>query len=68
MANTRRDDLIRALPYARRYARALTGSQQRGDLLVAESLRELLSAVSDDLTARHGLYTWGHPPLQHRAG
>ena len=58
MATTRRDDLIRALPYARRYARALTGSQPRGDLLVAESLRELISAPADDLTARHGLYNW----------
>ena len=58
MATTRRDDLIRALPYARRYARALTGSQPRGDLLVAESLRELLSAPTDDRTARHGLYNW----------
>jgi CheY-like chemotaxis protein len=58
MVTTRRDDLIRALPYARRYARALTGSQPRGDLLVAESLRELISAPVDDLTARHGLYNW----------
>ena len=58
MATTRRDDLIRALPYARRYARALTGSQPRGDLLVAESLRELLSAPTDDLTARLALYNW----------
>ena len=58
MATTRRDDLIRALPYARRYARALTGSQPRGDLLVAESLRELISAPADDVTARHGLYNW----------
>jgi len=58
MATTRRDDLIRALPYARRYARALTGSQPRGDLLVAESLRELISEPINSLTARHGLYSW----------
>jgi len=58
MATTRRDDLIRALPYARRYARALTGSQPRGDLLVAESLRELISAPLDSVTARQGLYVW----------
>ncbi len=58
MAQTRRDDLIRALPYARRYARALTGSQPRGDLLVAESLRELTSSTADDLSARLGLYNW----------
>ncbi len=44
MTSLRREDLIRALPYARRYARALTGSQPRGDKLVAESLQEMLSA------------------------
>ena len=31
--------LREALPYARRYARALAGSQGAGDALVAESLR-----------------------------
>ena len=58
MASTRRDDLLRALPYARRYARALTGSQPRGDLLVAESLREMLASTDDTLTPRYGLYYW----------
>ena len=58
MASTRRDDLLRALPYARRYARALTGSQPRGDLLVAESLREMLASTDDTLTPRYGLYHW----------
>ncbi len=58
MASTRRDDLLRALPYARRYARALTGSQPRGDLLVAESLREMLASTDDSLTPRYGLYHW----------
>ncbi len=38
-----REELIRALPYARRYARALTGSQARGDELVAESLKAVLA-------------------------
>jgi CheY-like chemotaxis protein len=42
MKDLRREDLMRALPYARRYARALTGSQSGGDHLVAESLRDLL--------------------------
>lgn len=41
MSESLRDGLIRALPYGRRYARALTGSQPEGDLLVAESLRGL---------------------------
>ncbi len=65
MTGLRRDDLIRALPYARRYARALTGSQTRGDAMVADSLRDLLAESTDsgDLAkgaaggdARHVLY------------
>jgi len=40
-----REDILRALPYARRYARALTGSQPGGDALVAEGLREMLGDV-----------------------
>jgi CheY-like chemotaxis protein len=47
MSSLRREDLIQALPYARRYARALTGSQPKGDALVAESLRALLAAGQD---------------------
>ncbi len=47
MTSLRREDLIRALPYARRYARALTGSQPAGDALVAECLRETLGGSSD---------------------
>jgi CheY-like chemotaxis protein len=58
MASTRRDELLRALPYARRYARALTGSQPQGDLLVAESLREMLASTDNSLSPRHGLYNW----------
>ena len=57
MTDSWRDELIRILPYARRYARALTGSQPRGDLLVAESLRELLASQADrDAPARRALY------------
>ena len=56
MTDSWRDDLIRALPYARRYARALTGSQPRGDLLVAESLREVLAATERQDGARRSLY------------
>ena len=36
-----RTGLIRALPYARRYARALSGTQVRGDALVATALGQL---------------------------
>jgi CheY-like chemotaxis protein/DNA-directed RNA polymerase specialized sigma24 family protein len=43
--------LIRALPYARRYARALTGSQSQGDSVVADALRRVLAEPGADLTA-----------------
>ncbi len=56
MTSLRREDLIRALPYARRYARALTGSQPRGDILVAESLRELMDSEDEASNAQIGLY------------
>ena len=56
MTSLRREDLIRALPYARRYARALTGSQPRGDSLVAESLREIGGIDPEGMEARHLLY------------
>jgi CheY-like chemotaxis protein len=58
MIDTDRAALLRALPYARRYARALTGSQQHGDALVAEALR-LLMAVglpAGEAALRLGLY------------
>ncbi len=55
MTSLRREDLIRALPYARRYARALTGSQTRGDAMVADSLRDLLAEDAPG-DARHCLY------------
>jgi len=56
MPNPRRQDLIRALPYARRYARALSGSQARGDLVVAESLRDLVVLDVPELPPRLALY------------
>lgn len=34
---------MRALPYARRYARALLGSQEKGDAVVADALRTALA-------------------------
>lgn len=42
MNTARRDELIRVLPYTRRFARALTGSQASGDALIAEALRQAL--------------------------
>ncbi len=56
MTSLRREDLIRALPYARRYARALTGNQPRGDAIVAESLRDLLADGTAAGDARPALY------------
>ncbi len=56
MTTLRREDLIRALPYARRYARALTGSQPRGDAMVADSLRDLLEKGAPEEDARIMLY------------
>ena len=56
MTSLRREDLIRALPYARRYARALTGSQGRGDEMVADSLRDLLADDGAEGDARTLLY------------
>lgn len=56
MSLARREELIRALPYARRYARALTGNQTRGDQLVAQSLIAIRNAPDDDRVPRYALY------------
>jgi CheY-like chemotaxis protein len=56
MTNAAHNTLIRALPYARRYARALSGSQGRGDALVADSLKEMLSAGEGTDDPRACLY------------
>jgi CheY-like chemotaxis protein len=62
MTTPPREDLIRALPYARRYARALTGSRSAGDTLVADCLRDILGSAAERpagiTDARHALY-WG---------
>ena len=44
MTAFQREDLVRALPYARRFARALRGGQSPGDDLVTQSVRALLSS------------------------
>jgi CheY-like chemotaxis protein len=44
MMDADRAALLGSLPFARRYARALTGSQQRGDALVATALRAMMAA------------------------
>jgi CheY-like chemotaxis protein len=59
MSGSDRTALVRALPYARRYARALLGSQERGDVVVAAALRAALAEMGPDMTdagARAALY------------
>jgi CheY-like chemotaxis protein len=59
MSGSDRTALLRALPYGRRYARALLGSQQRGDAAVAAALRAALADLAPGMTdagARAALY------------
>jgi CheY-like chemotaxis protein len=56
MIENRQQVLTAALPYARRFARALSGSQAQGDLLVAQSLRELIMRGEDSLAPHERLY------------
>lgn len=59
MSGPDRTSLVRALPYARRYARALLGSQAKGDAVVADALRAALGGsgtVIGDAAARAALY------------
>jgi len=53
-----RQELYRALPFARRFARALTRGQQSGDKLVTEALKRfpILPDEETSLSARHRLY------------
>ena len=53
---TDREKLVHLLPYARRYARALTGDQRRGDDLVTASLRALLAGAAEQDQGRLALY------------
>ena len=56
MSSFHRDDLLRALPYGRRFARALAGSQAKGDALVADAMRYMLAGASDQPDPRMALY------------
>ena len=59
MSGSDRTALLRALPYGRRYARALLGSQERGDAVVAAALRAALAELApgmSDAGARAALY------------
>jgi CheY-like chemotaxis protein len=51
--------VVQHLPFLRRYARALTGSQSSGDAYVAATLESLLASpnvIEGNLSARVGLY------------
>ncbi len=56
MNSVHREELIRALPYVRRFARALTGTQASGDQLVASSLQAVLRHDVPAPDARIALY------------
>jgi CheY-like chemotaxis protein len=56
MSEFDRAALLGALPYARRFARALTGSQASGDAIVAEALRAGATPVPGPDGARLGLF------------
>jgi CheY-like chemotaxis protein len=56
MDDAARQSLIAALPYGRRYARALVGDQAQGDALVAAALRSLMAQGDLPLGGRLGLY------------
>jgi DNA-directed RNA polymerase specialized sigma24 family protein len=52
-------DIIQQLPFLRRYARALTGSQASGDAYVAAALETLIASpnmLGNSLNSRVGLY------------
>ena len=56
MTSFLREDLLRALPYGRRFARALAGSQVTGDAVVANAVRHLLSGACQQPDPRLALY------------
>ncbi|WP_160000581.1 response regulator [Roseomonas sp. 18066] len=55
-------ELLRSLPPARRYARALSGSQAAGDALVAAALREGLPPLPAKLALYAGVTRLAPPP------
>ena len=50
------DGLVSHVPYLRRFARALTGSQNAGDACVVAALETVLANTSGELPARIALY------------
>ena len=65
------DEIVKRLPYLRRYARALTGSQERGDRYIRLCLEVLLKEphrISMDGDIRQQLYALFHDIWQPIAG
>jgi len=63
--------LVKQLPFLRRYARALTGAQETGDLLVRDTLQAILdgkAAIDRTVSPRVALYRAFHGLWSHRAG
>ena len=68
-------DLAPHLPFLRRYARALTGSQAHGDAFVRATLEAIVAAPGDfprDVDPRLGLYRtfhaiWSTRPISRRS-
>ncbi|GBR02355.1 PhyR family response regulator anti-anti-sigma factor [Asaia lannensis] len=57
MVDAERQDLIQALPFARRFARALEGNQKQGDQLVALAIRDMANRKGGhDIGVRYRLY------------
>lgn len=50
------DGLVGYVPYLRRFARALTGTQQLGDACVVAALEQMLASPAERLPARIALY------------
>lgn len=52
------ESLVGNVPYLRRFARALTGSQELGDACVVAALERILEGKGADIPARIGLYRY----------
>ena len=66
MSTTTHSDIVQHLPFLRRYARALTGSQVTGDRYIRACLEAILSEKPDFSQAtdtRRELYRWFHDTL-----
>lgn len=52
------ESLVGNVPYLRRFARALTGSQEQGDACVVAALERVLEGKAANIPARIGLYRY----------